>query len=124
MEDNMRNIRFVLMLLLAVFIFGCGATLSKDMLNSNMGLDSISNGNFKDAEYYLDEALKENPNNPFAILNMGVVYQNTNRIPQAKEMYEKVIRLNPQDIVSKSNLDQKKGKTLTDVAKENLNSLK
>ena len=46
---------------------------------------------YQSAEKYLAEALALNPENPYALLNKGVVYENTDRKPQAIAMYQKVI---------------------------------
>jgi cell division protein FtsN len=45
------------------------------------------------AERYLDEALELNPDNPYALFNMGVVYENTGRQQQAISLYQKVVEL-------------------------------
>ncbi len=119
----MKKLHYILIFALAVLIIGCTVGMSKDMRLSNQALESINNRNYAEAENYLNQALAENPDNPFALLNIGVVYQNTNRIPQAKAMYEKVIKLNPSDIVAKSNMEGEAGKTLGDLAKDNLKML-
>ena len=126
----MKKYQYVFLLLsLAFFIFGCTAAvkkdvqLSKDMQLSNQSLEYIINRDYTKAEIDLNEALAINPDNPYAVLNIGVVYQNTNRTEKAKEMYEKVIKLNPQESASKSNAGDEVGKTLTDIAKANLKML-
>jgi len=113
----------LLILALGVGILGCAATTSKDMRLSNQALESINNRNYLEAEKYLNQALAENPNNPYALLNLGVVFQNTNRSAQAQVMYEKVIKLNPTDVAGESNEKTNQGKTLTDLARANLNRL-
>ena len=110
-------------LILSLCIAGCAATLSKDMQLANQGFASLSKGNYAEAEQYLGQALAENPNNPYALLNMGVVYQNTERKPQAREMYQKLIKLNPPEVASRSNEKGGAGKTLVDIAKDNLEKL-
>jgi tetratricopeptide (TPR) repeat protein len=122
-EEVMKKLFYILIFALAVFISGCATIFSEDMQLSNQALESINDRNYIAAENYLKQALAENPNNPYALLNLGVVYQNTNRITEAKGMYEKVIKLNPTDVVDQSNMERVEGKTLADLAKYNLNML-
>jgi len=120
----MEKFQHVLLFTLAFFISGCCTmAITKDMQLSNQSLEHIINQDYAKAESDLNEALEVNPNNPYAVLNMGVVYQNTNRSDKAKAMYEKVIKLNPEETASKSNLDKFRGKSLVDIAKENLKTL-
>jgi general secretion pathway protein D len=64
-----------------------------------------------------------NPENPYALLNLGVVYQNTGRVDKAKLMYQKVIDMDSQ-LTAKSSTDSKfEGKSLAEIAKINIQSL-
>ncbi len=85
--------KYVVIITLIAFLFsGCINFLrSEDMRLSNKALQEIKRGNYKDAEKYLDKALSKNPDNMYAILNMGVVYFKTDRRVQAREMFNKVI---------------------------------
>ena len=100
-------------------LVGC-ATLHEDMRLSNQGLEQISKGNYQQAEEYLERALSMNPNNPYAILNMGVVYHNTGRKVQAREMYNKVLSFSIIEKVQISNEEWAVGNDLVGVAKRNL----
>ncbi len=113
---------FSLLIIVGLIVFGC-SSLSKDMRASNSGFDELSEGNYQKAEEYFDEALSENPDNPDALLNMGVVYQNTNRKEKARQMYEKVISLNAKETAWRSTQDWAEGEPLVDIAKRNLNTL-
>jgi general secretion pathway protein D len=108
--------------ILLVLSAGC-ATESKDMAYMNRGFDELSNRNFQKAEEYLEKALSINPNNAYAILNIGVVYQNTQRPEKAREMYNKVIELESKSPASRSNKDWAIGGKLSDIAKKNLETL-
>ena len=72
--------------------------VSKDAQLSDLGFQYLQRGDYAQAEKYLDQALSENPNNPYAILNLGAVYQNTGRAEKARKTYEKLITLNPSDV--------------------------
>ncbi len=113
-------------LLLIVLAVGCATgkgMVYNDMQLADQGFEALDQGRYGDAENYLDKALAINPNNPYALLNLGVVYENTRRFSKAKVMYEKVIQLNPPNIAGRSNLVGRAGKTLVDLAKENLQKL-
>ncbi|GAG06211.1 unnamed protein product, partial [marine sediment metagenome] len=104
-------------------LFGCTQTLSQDTLLSNQGLQEISKGNYPQAEEYLSQALTLNPKNPYALLNMGVVYHNTGQKEKARQMYKKVIAFNPKEEAGHSNRESNAGKTLADIARNNLKLL-
>lgn len=104
-----------------VVLFGaCASTLTEDDRLSEQGFQELSGRNYREAERFLDEALSLNPDNPYALLNMGVVYQNTGRMEEAKEMYEKVIALAPEGKATVSNKGSAVGKPLAELARENL----
>jgi len=116
---------FALVLMLAFIMAGC-STLRRDQRYSNWGFDELANGNYKKAEEYLQKALEANPNNPYAILNMGVVYQKTGRKEQAREMYEKVLSLEERlknKHAHRSDKDWGRGEKLGEIARKNLETL-
>jgi hypothetical protein len=117
----MRNfLRFFLTLTAIVALAGCA---SKDMVLSNQGFEELSKGNNVEAGMKLEEALAINPDNPYALLNMGVVYQRTGRPEKARRMYEKVIALQPQEKADASNIPSFSGRSLAEIAKANLKLL-
>jgi tetratricopeptide (TPR) repeat protein len=79
--------------------------------------------NYDKAQFYFQEALKINPNNAYAYLNLGVTYEKKNQIPEAIEMYKKVITLNPQELITETNIPELIGRPLVELAKYNLNQL-
>jgi len=115
------HIIFLLILILFASAPGC---TTKDMTLSDQGFRAISAGNYVEAEKHLEQALSENPDNPYALLNMGVVYQNTGRPEKATEMYERVIGLNPSAKATESNIETATGKPLVEIARENLELIK
>lgn len=130
----MRNTGLTFILIICVALIGCATldedmglmgygTLSQDMSLSNQGFEELLRGNYQQAEKYLEEALSLNPVNPYALLNMGVVYQNTGRISQARLMYIKVIAHNPDATAIRSSRRESTGKTVVEIARENLQSL-
>jgi tetratricopeptide (TPR) repeat protein len=121
---TMRTYRwFTLYVAIGITLIGC-STLSEDKRLSNLAFDEISQGNYQQAEKHLEEALSLNPLSPYALLNMGVVYQNTGRLSQARLMYIRVIAQNPDATAVRSNRNESTGKSLATIAKENLQNLR
>ena len=104
---------------------GCATSphVSQDMFLVEQGFEELSNSNYLEAEAYLRAALDINPNNPYTLLNLGVVYQDTGRTKEAIQMYEKVLELNPEETAVKSNREGYSGKKIVEIARENLKSL-
>ena len=94
-----------------ILLMGCAG---KDMKLTTQGSEAIFMNDYKSAEKYLNEALALNPENPYALLNMGVVYENTGRQEQAIAMYQKVIAINPKG---------KDDQAITDLARTKLKNL-
>ena len=106
--------------LLAVLLSGCAA---KDMTLANKGYEALSDANYADAEEYLSEALYLNPNNPYALLNLGEVYQEMGYPERARQMYEKLIDLAPPDSERQATAESDEEKPLIDIAMERLQLL-
>jgi general secretion pathway protein D len=108
--------------MVSTLIAGCTTTRS-DMAYSNQGFEELCKQNYTKAEVWLEKALEINPDNAYAILNMGVVCQNTGRPEKARQMYQKVIELESKDPAERSNEDWARGKNLVEIAKKNLETL-
>jgi len=115
--------RFVLVLVLGAVSVGC-AGKSQDIKLLDQGNQELSKGNYQKAELYLDGALSVNPDNSYALFNMGMIYQITGRIEKACQMYEKVIALDIKKEADKASKDLAAGKPLVEVARENLETIK
>jgi len=117
----MKKYKWLAFILIIVMAAGCVNFLrSEDMRYSNKGLKEIKKGNYQEAEKYLQKALSIKPDNPYAILNMGVVYFNTNREEQAREKFNKVISLAEKEKAQDSNENWAVGRELVEIAKRNL----
>lgn len=114
---------------LAVILFlapGCGGSTTsvpQDVSLANQGFVELTNGKYVQAEATLLVALDLNPNNPYALLNLGAVYQDTDRTAEAVEMYNRILKLNPGEAASQSNRQEYNGENLVEIAKENLRNL-
>jgi Flp pilus assembly protein TadD len=112
-------------MILLLFLASCSSTPEKapDVDLSEQAFEAISAGDYDKAEALLEVALSINPDNPYALLNLGVVYQNTGRIEKAREQYVKIILLDAKETVARSNVKGMEGKSLVDIAKENLENM-
>jgi len=122
-EKKMKNVKVLSIIVIAIALLISGCMFSMDSRLVEKGFQHLQKDELAAAETNFLEALKKNPDNPYAMLNLGVVYQNTNRLTKAAEMYNSVIRRNGTERVGKSTKTGAKGKTLVTLAKENLASL-
>jgi tetratricopeptide (TPR) repeat protein len=124
MDTKMKKATLLLMLI-ALLLGGCATSphVSQDMFLSEYGFAALSSSDYSEAEAYLLVALDINPNNPYTLLNLGVVFQDTGRTKEAIQMYQKVLELNPEETVVQSNREGYSGKKIVELARENLNNL-
>ena len=118
--------RILLLLIISCLCFtGCasGPSRAPDKELADEAYELLVKGDYEQAEATLEVAMSINPDNPYVLLNLGVVYQNTGRIEKAREMYVRIILLNPQEIAGNSNVKEAEGKKLVDIAKQNLENL-
>ena len=97
-------------------LLGCAG---KDKKLTNKGSEAIVMNDYLGAERYLGEALALNPDNPYALFNMGLVYENTGRQQQAISVYQKVLDLETTQGKKASPEDQ----AITERARMNLRRL-
>ncbi|MDH5749616.1 MAG: tetratricopeptide repeat protein, partial [Rhodospirillales bacterium] len=98
--------------LAAAWLGGCGAYLEGSIIEpkfwefggplsgkendlAELGLAEMAKGNYAQAEFNFDKAVKANPKDVHALLGLGVLYQNTGRTVRAREMYQAVLALRP-----------------------------
>lgn len=119
------KIKALFIIIVSFLLLSCSSTPEKapDVELSDQAFEAISVGDYEKAEALLEVALSINPDNPYALLNLGVVYQNTGRIEKAREQYVKIILLDAKETVAKSNVKGMEGKSLVDIAKENLENM-
>jgi general secretion pathway protein D len=87
------------------------------------GYEKLQNGELEAAKDYFREALALDPVNPFALINMGVVYEKQGKPKEALEMYRAVVS-GPSEAVTDSSGDPlKKGVPLKTLAKESINRI-
>ena len=81
----------------------------KDQRLADLGHAALSSGDYGLAEAYLDAALAINPDNAYALHNLGVVYYNTNRTEEARELYAKLVTFDPSDRAAVPSEDEPAG---------------
>ena len=119
-RNGVRAWSFVAALAVSLLLSACAST---DQRLADKGFEAIENGQLVDAERVLTEALDSNPDNPYALLNLGAVYQRTGRFDQAREMFERVVALDPQEVPARRSKFVQASKTLREIAEDNLKTL-
>ena len=95
----------------------------EDMRLSRLGFLHLQAKEYDKAKEYYELALEINPDNPYAILNMGVIYEMEGDKDKAAEMYNRVISLNGDEKAFTSTDPKQTGRKLTDIARDNLKNL-
>ena len=90
---------------------------------ADLGFAKLQNGEFAKAKGYFQQALKINPDNPYALINLGIVYEHEGNSDQAVRMYQRVLDLAGQ---GKNARDAAPGvdQALQNTARENLKQLR
>ena len=70
----------------AVLVAACVET-PRDVSLSERGAGALEAGDYAAAEQFLGDALEYNPGNDFALLNLGLVCQDTGRPELARRTY-------------------------------------
>lgn len=85
--------------------------------------DEILVGDYAQAEQKLLAQLKQDPNDPYVILNLAVVYRTTGRLDEARAMYDRILsqRDNPYAQVADGKV--KPVKSIAKVGKATLNEV-
>lgn len=89
---------------------------------ADIGFAKLQNKEFEKAKGYFNQALKINPDNPYALINMGIIYEHEMDNVQAAEMYRQVL-----DLAGRGGSEDGAGEgvdaALQNVARENLKQL-
>lgn len=89
---------------------------------ADIGFAKLQNKEFEKAKGYFQQALKINPDNPYALINMGIIYEHESDKAHAADMYQQVL-----DLAGKGGSEDGAGEgvdaALQNVARENLKQL-
>jgi tetratricopeptide (TPR) repeat protein len=104
---------------------GCGVALNpgsitmfKDTTPSQQAMDALARNDVVKAEAYGNQALKDNPNDPYALLALAIVYQHTGRPEGARQYYELVVSMHSEDLVPSTSGGEPQ--TVDEIARHNL----
>lgn len=109
---------------LVLLLGGCGGDReAAAQLAYRRGFEAIGTGDWLKAQQYLLEAKQAFPNDPYVLLNLGVVAQNLGRFDEARGYYQQVIDRGP-DVVPETVSDPSAaGKSLADLARDDMATL-
>lgn len=93
----------------AVGLSACGGVLNADLFQSSMwaggprvenntaelGFSELAKGNYIESERLFQTALKRNPQDVHALLGLGMIYQNNGQMTRARQMYEALLAIRP-----------------------------
>ena len=102
---------------------GVCATGPLDIRLTSEGYKYLEQGRLAEAECCLKQALAANPDNAYAVLNLAVVFHRSGRREEAALMYRRVMGMNPEATAGESTDAGAVGKTLGQIAQENLAEL-
>ncbi|MDH3391818.1 MAG: tetratricopeptide repeat protein, partial [Desulfobulbaceae bacterium] len=89
---------------------------------ADIGFAKLQNKEFDKAKSYFDQALEINPDNPYALINLGIISEHEGDKVQAAELYRQVL-----DLVGRGGGKDGAGPAvdtaLQNVARENLKQL-
>ncbi|GGF41522.1 hypothetical protein GCM10011611_54950 [Aliidongia dinghuensis] len=87
------------------------------------GFEAIGTGDWLKAEQYLVQAKQAFPNDPYVLLNLGVVAQRLGRFAEARRYYQQVVDMAPDVIPAQVSDPDAAGKSLADLARDDLATL-
>lgn len=108
----------IVLLLSALCLTAC--TLGEEARIQSDAIDYYVDGDIEAYKKDIRDAYEKDPDDPYAMNNMGVLYELEGDIPKAKEMYTKAIDHAGDRTVRKSSREGDKDKYLKDIAEENL----
>lgn len=91
--------------------------------SADLALAALARGDYAAAERNVDAAIKRDPHNPYALLAGGMLYQSTNRPLRARQMYEDLISLRPNQAGTVIGWDPSRVVPLSDIANANMNKV-
>ena len=126
--------RWLAVALCAVSLSGCGYLYDPQGFStaispwdngqaSDQAMLALSKGHFDAAEQLGAEALRRNPRDPYALLVMASVYQNTARADLARQYYLALISMHPQQTTVWGSGADMRRRTIEDIARSNLAAL-
>jgi tetratricopeptide (TPR) repeat protein len=112
---------------LVLLLGGCGLDPATEpaaaQLAYRRGFEAIGDGDWPKAQQYLIEAKQAFPDDPYVLLNLGVVAQHLGRFEEARGYYQQVVDQAP-DVIPRAVSDPAAaGKSLADLARDDMATL-
>ena len=79
----------------STFLHAQGAARTTPDQTFNKAMQSMQSGDYPSAERSLRDILREQPNNPAVLVNLGVLYSKTHRYTEAIDEYKRALRVMP-----------------------------
>ena len=125
---------FTVCVVTALGLSACGGALNTDLLQGSfwsgglsdnnttaeLGLAELAKGNYIEAETKFRIALKRNPQDIHALLGLGMLYQNNGQTVRARQMYEALLAIRPDEKNQFIVLKNLKTRPISEIASVNL----
>ena len=89
----------------------------------NSGFAALKRGDNPTAEAEFKAALQEKPNDPYALLNLAAVYENTGRSEEAVPLFKQVILVGKDIYPRRVTQKREANKSLADIAADDLSRI-
>ena len=120
--------------MVAAGLSGCGAAYDADRFwndatfweegkSSEGAMAALAKGDFIKAEDLGNDAMRRNPKDPYAILALAVVYENTARPDLARQYLQSLLSMNPQETAMIGVGPTAERRTIGDIARAHLAAL-
>ena len=123
----MRATRTLALAGLVLMLGGCGGGRAADEASAQLayrrGFEAIGAGDWLKAEQYLIEAKQVFPDDPYILLNLGVVAQRLGRFDEARGYYQQVVDKAPNVVPEQVSDPAAAGKSLADLAHDDMATL-
>lgn len=90
---------------------------------AELGIAEMTKGNYLEAEAHFRDALSSNPRVVHALLGAAILYQNTGQLIRARELYEAVLAIRPDESIQFVNINDISTRPVSQVANVNLSLL-
>lgn len=131
--------RFVVAMALVLWTGGCAMLWDPEaptpvspsaLLDPTGGVDpaetalaALTKGDYSRAEVSVNQALRRNPRDPYALLAGALLFQNTDRPQKARQLYEDLVALRPNLVTTLGGNQRLIPRSLGEVAEQNLAGL-
>lgn len=91
---------------------------------SDSGYDKLNNNQYQEAKQYFREVLAIEPDNLYALLNLGVVYENEGNVENAVKVYQQIIEVDRNETAADVGDFRETDSSLSQIAKKNIERLR